>query len=506
MKWIVAAVGLILAIGGMMSIEQGITIIQVERGWTGVIAGTVALSAGFVVMALSAVVAQLETISHQLAYPVDSIHAVEKPEEVAAVVEDAVEEAPRKRKLFRSLRKNLEKSVERGARDDSDHLPPPPREVLVESLAGPELPRDDEPDAPVPAAVRGAQRPSLASIWADRPAVPGRSAPAESDSDAAAAARRPSTLSLRHDDPNRVPKTLRDFQFKFPPLAPALRTESAEKAEEPSPPDEAPVALRGSFADETAATRVPAPELEMPAWDEPEHRQDEQRHEEPAQPMQDEPVDAEPPTLDVADEPQAHEPQTDEPPVDVSPVEMPAPAPLVAEAPAQAEPARSTSLFARLRNRRDEKPAPRAPQPEPIQDNLVDLAALQQERAAARPEPEAEDRASELAMQMEPEAATAADEPDKDWLERALSGVDEPPPARAYMPRIAERAAAPPPPPVVVPVSPPAIVAPSVVGRYEAQGTSYVMFSDGSIEAETDGRSFRFASLAELKSFIEKRA
>ena len=45
---------------------------------------------------------------------------------------------------------------------------------------------------------------------------------------------------------------------------------------------------------------------------------------------------------------------------------------------------------------------------------------------------------------------------------------------------------------------------PSVVGRYEAAGTSYAMYSDGSVEAENEHGVFRFGSMAELRAFIEQ--
>ncbi|MDJ1159057.1 hypothetical protein QNA08_12500 [Chelatococcus sp. SYSU_G07232] len=45
---------------------------------------------------------------------------------------------------------------------------------------------------------------------------------------------------------------------------------------------------------------------------------------------------------------------------------------------------------------------------------------------------------------------------------------------------------------------------PTVVGTYSAGGNLYVMFSDGSIEAETTRGVFRFTSLDELKSYIAK--
>jgi len=50
----------------------------------------------------------------------------------------------------------------------------------------------------------------------------------------------------------------------------------------------------------------------------------------------------------------------------------------------------------------------------------------------------------------------------------------------------------------------PAHYEPSVVGRYEAAGTSYAMYSDGSVEAENEHGVFRFGSMAELRAFIEE--
>jgi hypothetical protein len=44
--------------------------------------------------------------------------------------------------------------------------------------------------------------------------------------------------------------------------------------------------------------------------------------------------------------------------------------------------------------------------------------------------------------------------------------------------------------------------APAVIGTYNSGDNRYIMFSDGSIEAETPEGVFRFNSLDELKEFI----
>jgi len=46
----------------------------------------------------------------------------------------------------------------------------------------------------------------------------------------------------------------------------------------------------------------------------------------------------------------------------------------------------------------------------------------------------------------------------------------------------------------------------AIVGRYESEGTSYVMYADGSIEARSERGVFQFQSMAELKAFMEAQA
>ena len=46
---------------------------------------------------------------------------------------------------------------------------------------------------------------------------------------------------------------------------------------------------------------------------------------------------------------------------------------------------------------------------------------------------------------------------------------------------------------------------PTVVGRYESGGASYVLFSDGTIEVETEMGTHRFGSMEELKTYIDQQ-
>ncbi|RYB06271.1 hypothetical protein [Lichenibacterium ramalinae] len=76
------------------------------------------------------------------------------------------------------------------------------------------------------------------------------------------------------------------------------------------------------------------------------------------------------------------------------------------------------------------------------------------------------------------------------------------PTARAATPAVPQ-------PPLAVPeeAPPPPVLAeaPTVVGRYESNGASYVLFSDGTIEVETENGTHRFASMADLKAHIERQ-
>jgi hypothetical protein len=60
------------------------------------------------------------------------------------------------------------------------------------------------------------------------------------------------------------------------------------------------------------------------------------------------------------------------------------------------------------------------------------------------------------------------------------------------------------PSPPVVPAAGEAGLA--IVGHYESEGTSYVMYADGSIEARSERGVFHFQSMAELKAFMEAQA
>jgi hypothetical protein len=53
------------------------------------------------------------------------------------------------------------------------------------------------------------------------------------------------------------------------------------------------------------------------------------------------------------------------------------------------------------------------------------------------------------------------------------------------------------------PLEEPAMEEPAVIGRYDAEGTCYIMFADGSIEAQSEQGVARFRSMADLKAYFE---
>lgn len=66
LKWLVAAMGVLVMIAGGYTAAQGWSIVQVERGWAQVIAGSALLASGFVVLALAGVMARIDALSRSL--------------------------------------------------------------------------------------------------------------------------------------------------------------------------------------------------------------------------------------------------------------------------------------------------------------------------------------------------------------------------------------------------------------------------------------------------------
>jgi hypothetical protein len=108
-----------------------------------------------------------------------------------------------------------------------------------------------------------------------------------------------------------------------------------------------------------------------------------------------------------------------------------------------------------------------------------------------RPEPEAE---AEAAPQ---EAVAAEEDVAEEEAREAAADVEEPVNENraGHLPTLGEieRAIETPEPP------------PTLIGRYSSGGANYMIFSDGTIEAETDEGAFKFASMGDFKQFLMDR-
>ena len=87
------------------------------------------------------------------------------------------------------------------------------------------------------------------------------------------------------------------------------------------------------------------------------------------------------------------------------------------------------------------------------------------------------------APEPEPAPATAPVDEDDDPLNENRAG---------HLPTLAEVEHA-----IAEPEAPP-----TLVGRYSAGGADYMIFSDGTIEAETEHGAFKFASMGDIKAYL----
>lgn len=179
------------------------------------------------------------------------------------------------------------------------------------------------------------------------------------------------------------------------------------------------------------------------------------------------PEQPEPPQASLAEiRDESPAPQTPEhfDPVDTTPVAN-------AEQPAEESPTRAIEA----ETRRQEF----VPEPEPLRDP----------EAHSAPAPEIEIVSKEVVQTEAPREIPVDENPAG---EKVLPGASEPEPE--------SQAAEPEPTPATE-----AAEKPAIIGHYDANGAHYTMYADGSIEAETAHGVYRFASMEELKRFIDSQ-
>ncbi len=398
MKWFVVGAGVLLILVGGFAIIEGSSIIQVERGWASVIAGSVFVAAGAILLGLAAIIAYLEIVAAaylgaraQAEAPVLEEAKPSRGREPAldaAAPKAATEEPVAAEGAAKLLSGLFRRFAAAPAAPSDEAAPPPPRQVQVKPL--PTL--GDTPAAPEAPAVT---MPKLA-------------------------------LELPKAEEPEKATGLRDFKFIFPPidLPPSLNKPVVE-----------PVVETPDF---TAPDVAPAPsELKHP-------------------------------------------------------------------------PRRAIQLPWLGRGKK-------APEPAPVRVELPQPAAPAPEAPVVEPKPEPVQTPAQASVPVEPPAKVSApSQPDKapepfstDWLERALAAdvvaTPEAQPRFVIPSTTQDKADA----QVQAKSEIPAALVPEgavEIGRYRANDVAYVMYSDGSIIAETSTGTYRFSSLAELKVFIENGA
>jgi hypothetical protein len=154
--------------------------------------------------------------------------------------------------------------------------------------------------------------------------------------------------------------------------------------------------------------------------------------------------------------------------------------------------------------------APAEPKPKPVAPVAAKVVAPLVAVAVAQASP-----ATEQDVAPSPAAPGPADHPSEaqDWLDETLAAPMRPsiPPEPAASPAAVASAPAPAPSATAEPPSPASgnigldKPQPTEIGRYVSAGTTYVMYSDGSIEAENESGVLRFPSMAALKAYIERQ-
>ena len=412
-KWVALALGALLSLGGAVSIWNGVDVIQSERGWVAVIAGSVALTGGIMTFALFLLIREVQTLRASMALA----------PRIAAIP------------------------------------PPPPRAVPVPA-------EEPAPVQPILQETAAAAAPVHASAPLDSaPPSPPVIEPALRDSPV----------------PEAPPHESLAFEQVFPPV-PVAPTPVAAPAERfRFRPADAAIGMAagaaaiGMFARSKAgSSSQDALPSQPPVTTEPE-----------PQPQ----ADAQPEQGPLAESVLEHleealqEPQEEAASEQASgdaPVEAPSIEPKAEEGGGDASKEDSTlspgyAWLERALARDEGRKSPvldwlrsRAPT-----ELLIDPAAPAQEGQEEAP-------ASENEAPPADEAASKAEAPaEAAPVEESATTAEE-----------AAQASEP-------------VAEPGVLGRYSSGGSDYTLYSDGSIDAQTEHGLFHFASMAELRAHIE---
>lgn len=486
-KWVLLGAGAVLAVWGLYWGLTGWSIVEVERGWSAVVSGAAVFSAGAIISALGALCWQIEqfikaaaispagrageTFHSQQAGP--SVVVVTAPGHsspaaaataatatvaaamaaVPATAAAAAPPAPAPAALPSAL---LEPEPDMPA---SEVQPASPEAA---PLAPPDKAEHEKPEEAGPAPAPGPSQPQGAEQdkpWLKNPGQAFVKSAPDAEPDA------PVTNAIKPEpdpDPARAAPAPHSPRVIIPPPRGPVQFRVIEGAQAQESQSNAPAA---NASETVAETRPPGAPADVPAT--------------PVNPDQKPaPQIIPPPAAKPAES--SPEPKPVEPSVQTPRRPMPPLAPLTMNAPWPAAPAGSANLLPAASMESD-KAAPAAPAslPPPAPEPSSALDKLMAEFDA-------------LPQQIETAAISPADVKDI-----AVTAPQAPP---AQIPPAQEPAILEPAHEDAAPAAPRALVR-----EYESQGIRYFLYADGSVDAHAPSGVYQFASLEELRIYIESR-
>lgn len=549
MRRAILAAGLLLVVIGLAAMVNGWSIILVERGWAQFIAGSMLLSAGAILAAISEVVARLDTVTQGAARPArrPAAPALVQPPMIHRPPQNVPEALPSPQGMPVPMPTAIPAP-----------LPPfvpstPASEAVSIHAPAAEAPPPPEPVQPEPApveppvpAIEPAQKGRIgigalagaaavgATIFGRRletAVKPAEPTPAPEPVEALpealhdqpvvaehlpepAAVEAPTPIQTSTIDPSEALKRLEaeigGALFGTMPAAP-LQEKPEEKPEEKL--EEKPEELRDAF-DQKREEKLPEDQQDKPQ-DEPRDEPDQKPDlfaVPPVEPVAHDPL---PPPAPEPVEHTAHETIAVE---DVRLVEEAAPPPVepaLAALPQTEEVDELAWLDAALRGIELPKEPEWVTRPEPVVDTAPVAEPVQPATPVSPPDHAAimrsiEERLEHALLDDLPEAApapheaAAAPEPQPEESHPIVDPVPEHVPEAIAEPPATESEVA-----AVEPAQEPEAVAepdPTIVRRYESQGVVYTLYDNGSVDAETPSGVFHFKSLDELREFLAKPA
>jgi len=447
-KWLALALGALLALGGAVSLWNGLDVIQSERGWASVIAGATALAGGVVTFGIFLVIRELQAIRASLMMVLESeplpASAPAAPASPAVAVE------------------------------------PPAPEVAAPPVVWPVGPAPPAA-APAPEPVASAPAPkeppheSFDQIFPPVPLEPPPAPPAREPfrfrASGAALGLAAGAAAIGAFGRSRASDSAAAPQQAEPAAEGQPQPDGHEEAQDqaPIPHDVEALSVSEAELEETAA----ALRGESPAPAAQEHTDESQapevHQEEPAP----EPSAPEPAAEGDAGQP-GGEPLAEEPPsaeVDET----------------QVSPGYAWLERALAREEGQKSPALEWLRSRPPTSLLIDPAA-----PAEEPQAPAEEPVNEPAPAIGDGAAHDAHEASAH--EASANEASAEAPSGEHQGAQEEAQAE------------PAPAEPSVIGRYSSGGNEYTLYSDGAIDAQTEQGLFRFESMQELRAYIEAQS